>query len=525
MDGRDSDDRERADRLREQARERWGTVDDDADAAASKLDSDDPEERAAATWTLAEIAADDPDRSRRLPVESELAPLLDDDDRWVRRGASWALATVADQHPQRARTALSEVTASLTDEDPLVRENSVLAFADVAREYPHAAEPALGRLADLVADGDGLVRRVAAETLRRLVTRLDEDGFPETIEATPDVAEILTGDADVVAVTDESGGSGRPIRIRRDPNDDEAAGDESGGDDEVDESLGPPDSIPSVPVVVSERGRFERLADLGDGPLTTATKARASTPGEGGRHVVVALRTLRSDADIDPSRVETAIRAWSGVDDHAHVAPILARGATPRPWFATEFMDGGSLRDHLGSVGFDRAVWYAHCVTTAVCHAHARGVVHGALRPGAVGLSRTLGAWPVPKVGDWAFGDPFAELRDPPVPPGYAAPEHVAPEAFGRPDPATDVYLLGALCYALFTGRPPFAGETGAILRRIREVDPEPPSARVGDVPKAIDELVGRALAKEKRARFETVEDFRRELEVVARDLPLSFDL
>jgi tRNA A-37 threonylcarbamoyl transferase component Bud32 len=552
---RDSpDDRERAERLRKEARERWDGSEGDLDSITSKLEAADAEVRAEAAWSLAELATNDPDQSWRLPIESKLAPLLDDEDRWVRRGASWAVATIADEHPQHARAALSEVTASLTDDDPLVQENSVLALANVAREYPRAAEPALSRLVHIVRNREGLARQYAAETLRRLVTKLDENGFPETIEATPEVASVLSGDLGVVAVADEEG-DGPAVRVRggeADSSADEDTGERESGDEETD-ARGPPKLIPAPPEIDAERADFERLADLGGGPLTTAAKARVRTTSDGGQHVVVALRTLRPDAEVDTSRVETAFRAWAGIDDHDHVAPVLARGPNPRQWLATEFLDGGTLRDALGSVGFERAVWYAHCITAAVCHAHARGVVHGALRPGAVGLSRAFGAWPIPKVGDWGLGDLLAETRDPPVPTVFAAPEHLAPERFGRPDPATDVYQLGALCYALFTGRPPFVGDDDAVVRKIRsrEHDPDPPSAYAGRslvdegasadtgasgdvnagvpagarVPEAVDDLLGRALAAEKRARFETAEDFRRQLEVLARDPALSFEL
>ncbi|WP_135854290.1 HEAT repeat domain-containing protein [Halorussus salinus] len=517
--------RDRIATLREEARERWGRADDDVESAAADLASDDPEERAAAAWTLAELA-EDPDDSRRVPVESGLAPLLTDDDEWVRRGASWAVANVADHHPHRARGALSAVTESLDDSDPLVRENSVVAVADVAREYPHAVEPVLSRLADLVRDEDGLARRRAAETLRRLVTRLDEDGFPETIEATPDIADLLGGDAGVVAATDD-GGEGRPVRVggADDSPDDEGENARGGRNRATTDDRGPPDQLPAPPEIDAARGDFEHLADFGDGPLTTAAKVRAPSLSEGGQRVVVVCRTLRADAGVSPADFEEALRAWAAVDDHPHVAPVLARGPTPRPWLATEFLDGGSLRDHVGSVGFERAVWYAHCLATAVSHAHARGVVHGALRPSAVGFSRTLGAWPVPKVGEWAFGDLLGAVQELPAPPAFAAPEHLAPDEFGGPDSSTDVYQLGALCYALFAGRPPFVGETEAVVREVRVSDPPPASAFADGVPDEIDALLSRALAKEKQARFETAEDFRRELEVVAGNLSLSFEL
>lgn len=515
-------DSERVERLREAAREQWAGADDDLDAISARLDSDDPEERARSAWALAELAADDPERSRVVPLDSKVAPLLADDEQWVRRGASWAVATVADEHPRRARQALPEVTRGLADEDPLVRENSVLALGNVATEYPRAVEPAISHLADLVDDGDGLASRYAAETLRKLVRRLDEDGFPLTVSATPEIADFLPGDADVVEVTDDPS-NGQSVGIRGDADDQQVRetrpedGDGRERDDE-DELLGPPDQIPSPPEVVADRRAFDRLADLGTDPVTTVDKVRAPSPGEGGQHVVAVVRTLRSDVHLDPDAVETAFRAWAGVADHPHVVPVLARGTNPRPWLATEFLDGGTLRGRLDSVGFERGLWYAHCVTTAVSHAHARGVVHGALRPGAVGLSRTLDGWPVPKVGDWALGDLFAEVRTVPVPPAYAAPEHVAPESFGRPDPATDVYQLGALCYAVFAGRPPFAGEAHEVVRKVETETPRPPSEFAPGVPEAVDDLLERALTKEKPARFETAEDFRRELELVVEE-------
>lgn len=516
-DNRGFDDRERIEKLREAARQQWGQTDDDIEVIESQLDSEEAEERARAAWALAELAADDPERSRRISLERKLVPLFEDDDDWVRRGASWAVATVADEHPQRARTALSQVTDGLADQDPLVRENSVLALSDVAMEYPRAAEPALSHLADLVRNDDGLASQYAAETLFKLVRKLDEDGFAKTIASTPELAGLMPGDADVVEVTEDPS-DGKPVQIRGGGGDNLESEESGARDDGINESLGPPDSIPAPPEITANRPEFERLLSLGHDPLTTTEKVRAATPTDGGQHVVAAVRTLQSGVAVDHGQFETALREWATVDDHDHVVPVLARGTTPRPWFATEFMDAGTLWDHIGSVGFERALWYAQCITTALCHAHAHGVVHGALWPGAVGLSRTLGAWPVPKVSDWGFGDLFAEERDVPVPPAFAAPEHVAPEEFGRPDPATDVYQLGALCYALFAGRTPYVGDGPDILKEVRRDAPPAPSEVSPDLPSEVDNLLRRALTKEKRTRFETVEDFRRELELLVDD-------
>lgn len=505
-------DRQRADRLRERV---WSEYGRDADAIATRLDSDDPEERAGAAWALAELAGEDPDR---LPARSKLAELLGDDDRWVRRGASWTFAALADENPHRARVATEEVIDALSDDDPLVRENTVLTLSAVATEYPRAVEPALSRLATLVREEDGLLRRYAAETLHRLVFELEEDGFPKTIAASPAFADFLPGDATIVEFSDDEGGEEATVSVRPTEFETELRHEKRSEGS----TLGPPDRVPTPPKIEADFRSFERLADRGSGPFTTIQKARApdSTGGSvgsggGGNPIVVTLRAVRPDGRADRETLSCALRAWDGISDHDHVLPIVARGEAPRPWVATEFVDGGTVRDRIGRLDFGRALWYGHCVTTALCHAHAQGVLHGALRPGVVGLSQSFGAWSVPKVADWGFGVGLAGEQALSVPPAFAAPEQISPEEFGRLDHSTDIYQLGALCYALFAGRPPFVGDEQDVSRRVRERDPAPASSVNSAVPEEIDGLLSRALTKSKPARFETVEDFRRELEVV----------
>lgn len=528
MADRESVDRsERIDQLRETASERWG--DDEIDAVVDYLDHDDPAERARAAWALAELAADD-DHVGRIPVESGLAPLLDDDARWVRRGASWALSTVADERPGRVKPAVSSLTDSLADDDPLVRENGVLTVSSVAEEYPRAAEPALSKLAELADDDEGLARRYAAETLQRLVRELEDDGYPFEIRAPADVADALPTDSNLVAVSEDNAegslqveepGAGSAV-LR------EVADEEDDSDDTDDRrALGPPETIPEPLDVAADVDRrdLEPLGPGGEGPLTTIRKARIGTAGEGGQHAVVAHRTLRSDRDVSPVAVESAFDDWADIDDHDHVLGVLARGKTPRPWAAVEFADAGSLADYLGDWHPVRSLWVLHRVTRAVCHAHGHGVLHGALRPGAVELSSVLGAWSVPKVADWGLGDPLGAVRTVPVPVGYAAPEHVDPERFGGPDQATDVYLLGATAYAMFAGRPPFTSERRAVAEDIVAEGPPPVSEVATGVPEGLEDLLDRALAREKSARLETVVDFRHELELLLAEKSLPFEV
>jgi serine/threonine protein kinase len=88
--------------------------------------------------------------------------------------------------------------------------------------------------------------------------------------------------------------------------------------------------------------------------------------------------------------------------------------------------------------------------------------------------------------------------------PRFAAPEYYDSD-FGSVDTATDVYGLGAVCYSLFTGRPPFDGSYEEVRRAVLEESPVPPSAVVDAVPEAIDEVIAKALAKRKLTRYESV--------------------
>lgn len=123
----------------------------------------------------------------------------------------------------------------------------------------------------------------------------------------------------------------------------------------------------------------------------------------------------------------------------------------------------------------------------------------------------------MPKVGDWGLSrhliNQSKSIQG--FTPAYAAPEQFA-EEHGRVDSLTDIYQLGATVYMLFTGYPPFEGRPEAVMRKVLDEEPTPPS-EIADVPEALDEILLTALAKERNDRYESVLYFRdslQELEV-----------
>ena len=181
-----------------------------------------------------------------------------------------------------------------------------------------------------------------------------------------------------------------------------------------------------------------------------------------------------------------------------------------------EYVDGGSLSQRAGEIPFEQTLWTAFSVTKGIRHAHKMGVAHLDLKPQNILFRSIDDAWDVPKVADWG---PSKQLLNHSqsvegMPPHHAAPEQFDTDAFGQTDTVTDVYQLGAVLYELFTGRPPFDGDTFEVINKIQSSDPVPPN-EVADLATGIDEILLTALTTEKGDRYEDVLSIRDALQAL----------
>jgi len=180
-------------------------------------------------------------------------------------------------------------------------------------------------------------------------------------------------------------------------------------------------------------------------------------------------------------------------------------------YYVTELVEGESLAARLKRAG-KVSPWEACEVAEQLCraleHAHAEHIVHRDIKPANVLIS-TDGRV---KVGDLGI----ARLADGTTEGGTATivgtPRYMAPEqASGQPvTPATDVYSAGIVLFEMLAGHPPFNGETAVeiALRHVQEpVPPLPPGT-----PWSLEEIVGRALAKEPGDRYQSAAAMAREL-------------
>ncbi len=191
---------------------------------------------------------------------------------------------------------------------------------------------------------------------------------------------------------------------------------------------------------------------------------------------------------------------------HPHLVELKEAGCRKdgRLFAVTESLSGL----HLGSLGViapEQTVEFLIPLCEALSYLHARGVVHGYLRPSHVFLSGSLEA-PVPKLLDMGLllFRSTKSLKTPTklvlVPAEYLSPERICGQ---RASPGSDVYGLGVLAYEMLTGRPPFRGADADETRRLHMTAPAP---QLPQNALWLQPWLNRCLAKDVNARFASID-------------------
>jgi len=273
---------------------------------------------------------------------------------------------------------------------------------------------------------------------------------------------------------------------------------------------------------IALRSRFDELHVRGERHKGRYATTYESLVGESGTRRAVALRLFHhpDPADAVPEfdrELAVQLRRWESVSDHDHVVAVLDWGVDSRPWIASSLIED-ALADRgrpTAAIAFEEAL----ALADTVCHLHQNDVVHAGLDSRTVVYpgERFEGVDRGPLLNNVGLISVFRHYFEPAdcLDPRYAAPEYYDTR-FGRIDHATDIYQLGAVCYRLFTGRPPFTGEFEDIRESVLDRTPPAPSVVVDGLPGAIDDLLSKAMAKQKLRRYETVEQLRGELASIA---------
>lgn len=259
------------------------------------------------------------------------------------------------------------------------------------------------------------------------------------------------------------------------------------------------------------RDRYRLDAELGRGGMGVVYRA---TDLELHRDVAVKVLSGILSSEEGRQRMLREARATAALN-HPHIVAVHDVGETNgKPFLVMEFVPGPRL-SQARPQDLKRVVEIGSQICAALEHAHSNSIIHRDLKPDNVLLSDSSEFSRV-KLADLGLALPTKSARISRA--GYivGTASYMAPEqALGQPvDARTDLYALGVVLYELTTGNLPFKGDDPlTIISQHVHAPVVPPRVIRTDIPKKLDALIMRLLAKDPNHRFGNAHETRLALE------------
>src|SRR5437764_4077768 len=268
-------------------------------------------------------------------------------------------------------------------------------------------------------------------------------------------------------------------------------------------------------------GRYKIVRKLGAGGMADVYLAEDQ---ELGRRVAIKILNDRHAADDQfIERFRREAKNAAGLS-HPNIVSIYDRGEAEGTYYiAMEYLEGRTLKELIvtkGPTPIHVAIDYTRQMLAALGFAHRNGIVHRDIKPHnvVVGPDGRL------KVTDFGIArSGTSQMTEAGSIIGTA--QYLSPEqARGTPvDQRSDLYSVGILLYELLTGTVPFTGDTPVeIAMKHLSAVPEPPSHERSEIPRDLDYVVLRALAKNPHDRYESAEEMDADLGRVLRGAGVS---
>ncbi len=247
--------------------------------------------------------------------------------------------------------------------------------------------------------------------------------------------------------------------------------------------------------------RYRILEPIGAGGSSQVYLAQDTALGR-----EVAIKVLDPEAAADGTLRKLFVKEARALAQlsHPNIVGVFDVGEVDGlPFIVMEHVAGSSLKQRIersGALPLADAVRLTDGIANGLAFAHSRGIIHADLKPSNILLDEN----DVPKICD--FGIARTPHEDSDSPQLFATALYVAPERVeGRSaSVASDVYGLGLVLYEMLVGKPPFTSGNAAVLLRDHVVRPPvPPSHLRPSLPKDVDAVVLKALAKDPALRYQ----------------------
>ena len=267
--------------------------------------------------------------------------------------------------------------------------------------------------------------------------------------------------------------------------------------------------------IVADKYRIERV--LGVGGMGFVMAARHMTLDQ---PVAIKFLIPRHNAESATERFEREARASARIESD-HVCRVFDTGtlANGIPFMVMEYLDGHDLEVELeGRSGLPvpQAVDYMLQALDAVAAAHAIGIVHRDLKPANLFLTVRADYSRRLKVLDFGISKMFSDSSITDTKGIVGTPAYMSPEQAKnsrKTDLRTDIWSMGAIMYELFSGQPPYVGETvGEVLALVLNESPKPLRELAPNLPLGILAIVDKCLARDREDRYESAGQLARAL-------------
>jgi hypothetical protein len=283
-------------------------------------------------------------------------------------------------------------------------------------------------------------------------------------------------------------------------------------------------TVANRPRVGSRLGKFELVEQLGTGAFGEVFRAIDTELDR-----PVAVKVLRGGAGASRDDIDRFVREARSAARLRHPGIVAVhetgQAADGPPFMVEEFIRGETLAAHIknGPLDSRQATEIVALVADALAYAHSHGVVHRDVKPSNI----LLDPEGQPHLMD--FGLAKRETDDPPETiegqilgtPAYMSPEQARGES-NRVDGRSDIYSLGVVLYELLTGERPFRGNRRMLLLQVLDDEPRPPRRLNDRIPRDLENICLKAMAKTPGRRYATATDLADDLRQFIRGEPVK---